>query len=273
MNYVKRSEWGAKRPNSRPTRTSGIRGLSIHTENTDADLDTDECECAAAVRDAQTSHVSGGTYDIKHNWLVCPHGTIFEGRGWKVRNAGNDTMRGKDRYHTVAYLGDLTYEGKLGLKSVIDTSNKRFGKDVECKSDLDELCEWVEAGAPEPEKPEPTPEPEPEPESDPLDDPANDGDEELELEKFEDEGGVAHSFTAQETVSFRYKKVVQDGDAGYAVTEWQEKLHFWDDKAPEPNGFFGDETDHWTRKFQEEVGLEVDGVVGPETREMMTKEF
>lgn len=63
---------------------------------------------------------------------------------------------------------------------------------------------------------------------------------------------------------------MQGGD----VLDWQNDLKRWDDAAlPQwgADGDFGDESDEWTRKFQQAVGISVDGVVGSNTREAMEK--
>jgi peptidoglycan hydrolase-like protein with peptidoglycan-binding domain len=59
---------------------------------------------------------------------------------------------------------------------------------------------------------------------------------------------------------------VRQGDSGDAVraaqTQWRFLTH---------DGIFGPETDNAVRLFQESVGLEVDGVVGPKTWQAMGK--
>lgn len=63
---------------------------------------------------------------------------------------------------------------------------------------------------------------------------------------------------------------IQGGD----VLDWQNDLKSWNaDSLPQygADGDFGQETEDWTKNFQKAVGISVDGVVGPNTREAMDK--
>jgi peptidoglycan hydrolase-like protein with peptidoglycan-binding domain len=71
------------------------------------------------------------------------------------------------------------------------------------------------------------------------------------------------------------EKVLQRGDKGSAVRKIQQALIFLDFPVPKvgANGIFGGETVLAVRSYQEARGLNVDGVVGPETIESLDLEF
>jgi peptidoglycan hydrolase-like protein with peptidoglycan-binding domain len=63
---------------------------------------------------------------------------------------------------------------------------------------------------------------------------------------------------------------VQRGSTGDAVKGVQEVMKFHDQSAGEGppihvDGIFGPQTDDWVRGFQNAVGIDVDGIVGPIT--------
>lgn len=68
--------------------------------------------------------------------------------------------------------------------------------------------------------------------------------------------------------------LLQFGDAGDAVEDWQAELRRWEPRAlPQfgADGTFGGETRYWTRAFQRYARIQVDGIVGGETREAMAR--
>lgn len=71
------------------------------------------------------------------------------------------------------------------------------------------------------------------------------------------------------------ERVLQRGDKGSAVRKIQQALIFLDFPVPKvgANGIFGDETVLAVKSYQEARGLNVDGVVGPETIESLDLEF
>lgn len=69
------------------------------------------------------------------------------------------------------------------------------------------------------------------------------------------------------------RSVLQFGDRGDKVREWQQSLLRWNGRAlPQfgADGGFGGETRFWTRTFQKAAGITVDGIVGPNTRKAMS---
>lgn len=62
-------------------------------------------KCPALVRGIQNFHMDGrGWSDIAYNFVVCPHGDIFEGRGYNVRNGANGTNHGNATSHAIMWL-------------------------------------------------------------------------------------------------------------------------------------------------------------------------
>jgi hypothetical protein len=74
---------------------------------------------------------------------------------------------------------------------------------------------------------------------------------------------------------YNNERVLRRGDSGPAVEKIQQALIFLGFPVPNvgANGIFGNETDLAVRSYQEARGLEVDGVVGPETIGSLDEEF
>lgn len=74
---------------------------------------------------------------------------------------------------------------------------------------------------------------------------------------------------------FDNERVLRRGDSGPAIEKIQRALIFLGFPVPNvgANGIFGDETGVAVRSYQEARGLEVDGVVGPETIGSLDEEF
>jgi peptidoglycan hydrolase-like protein with peptidoglycan-binding domain len=74
---------------------------------------------------------------------------------------------------------------------------------------------------------------------------------------------------------YNNERVLQRGDSGSAVKKVQEALIILGIPVPRvgASGVFGDETDLAVRSYQEARGLEVDGVIGPETIGSLDAEF
>jgi hypothetical protein len=108
-NYVRRSDWGAKRPSSKPTilLASRVDAIVYHYTAAGADEQADHKNCAARVRGVQAFHQNvRGWSDIAYSFLTCKHGYIFEGRGLENKSAAT----GVHNSHTLAvcFLGDDT---------------------------------------------------------------------------------------------------------------------------------------------------------------------
>lgn len=131
QNLVTRREWGAAPargvPRLAPER---VAFLVLHYSAMDADERPRHAECAARVRAIQRYHQTsdqlapGGAADIAYNWLVCRHGYVFVGRGWRRRSAA--TGPANDCSVAVCFLGndsaardDVTSAGRRAIRDVL----------------------------------------------------------------------------------------------------------------------------------------------------------
>ena len=124
-NLVTRKAWGARPPRDTTyLDPREVKYLVVHYTASNADEQADHANCAARVRGVQNYHMdANGWSDIAYNWVVCKHGYIFRGRGWKVRSAATGPANG----YTVAvcFLGDdtqnsddVTAAGRAGIQEV-----------------------------------------------------------------------------------------------------------------------------------------------------------
>lgn len=163
MKYVSRAGWGARKPRSRLL-MSRSNGLGGHY-NGPAILLPAGCgsACHAAVRATQRFHMDGrGWADIAYNWLICPHGTIFEGRGWGVRSAANGTNAGNSwGFAVMVLIGQgqpFPDAAKRAFNEVRLEHQRRYGttglrdhssfKATECAGNP--IRAWIAMGAPVP---------------------------------------------------------------------------------------------------------------------------
>ncbi|GHB43574.1 hypothetical protein GCM10010397_12500 [Streptomyces spinoverrucosus] len=139
---------------------SGHMGVFLHYlgAGSTGNLLTEE-DCREAVAEVYVKHKTGGEFegDIAYNYLVCPHGHIYEGRG-KERGEGNaagyieDVGRNEGFYSIVGMIRsqDVASEAMLrGIRGLIDhlrhTAERKtgnmilphsFGYDTECPGNL-----------------------------------------------------------------------------------------------------------------------------------------
>ena len=96
----------------------------------DADERNRHSECAARVRGIQRYHMTsdqltpGGASDIGYSWLVCKHGYVFKGRGFRVMPAA--TGGANSFTQAVCFLGndsagrdDVTQKGRQAIREVL----------------------------------------------------------------------------------------------------------------------------------------------------------
>ncbi|MGH3441990.1 MAG: hypothetical protein ACRDUY_08085 [Nitriliruptorales bacterium] len=111
MRRVSRAEWGAKPPRH-VTRLRRSRSLTVHYFGPHLHIPS-HSHCANVVWGIQDFHMrpppegGRGWADIAYSFLACPHGYIFEGRGWGRRTAANGTNEGNSDGHAVmAMIGE-----------------------------------------------------------------------------------------------------------------------------------------------------------------------
>lgn len=129
---VLRSQWRARRPTEIiPISARAVRFLVVHYSAVNADEQRLHRNCAGRVRGIQRFHMEsdqlapGGASDIGYNWLVCRHGYVFQGRGWRRRPAA--TGAANDFTLAVCFLGDdtkgrrdVTPEARKAFRSILD---------------------------------------------------------------------------------------------------------------------------------------------------------
>jgi hypothetical protein len=102
---ITREQWSAARPTYAGNKISANPlGVVIHWEGPKLGVYShDKC----AVRGIQAFHQRDrGWSDIAYNFVVCPHGTVFEGRGLYVGSGANGTDRhNRDYYAICAMVG------------------------------------------------------------------------------------------------------------------------------------------------------------------------
>ncbi|MFE2346138.1 peptidoglycan recognition protein family protein [Kitasatospora cineracea] len=255
MQLITRDQWGARPPKSSFTSISGTQGVKIHYEGTSVPIslaDSDQHgRCAARMRDLQASHQANEQekyIDIAYSAVVCPHGSVFEGRGPGRLQAANGPGLNSAHYSVCAMLGDegLTEPTAAqlgGLRDAIEWLRAAGGAGGEIKGHRDgyatscpgePLYRWVQAGAPRPGGSSPAPAPVSPP-------PA---------------AGGAPAWPG------RY---LRNGSSGSDVRTWQQRMaqRGW---VISVDGAFGPQSERVARAFQAEKRLQpVDGVVGPVT--------
>lgn len=167
MRLVTRNQWGARNPKARseftPTRptTGHWNGPIIRVRG---NIQWDHSFCAPLVRGVQNFHMdTRGWADIAYNWVTCPHGYVFEGRGLKYQNGANGTTTGNKTSPANCYLGGegnpFTQEAKIAFhkltKYVADNSSAPQGamghrdhKATQCPGN--EIYNWIKLGMPVP---------------------------------------------------------------------------------------------------------------------------
>ena len=84
-----RASWGANPPTCSPSYCNTTHIAMHHTASASEYASTSWSQCASNVKATQVYHmVTRGWCDMGYNYLICPHGDIFEGRG------GGDDVRG-----------------------------------------------------------------------------------------------------------------------------------------------------------------------------------
>lgn len=168
MTIVRRAEWGAKPSRYALTRITSTRGVKVHYEGAATPDLSDHSSCVSHMRALQASHLANTSEnysDIAYNYVVCPHGYAFEGRGagYKTGANGNGTLNA-NHYAVCGMVGTAgqthpTDAMKNGILEAIRELRERGGAGSEIKGHKDgyatscpgpDLYAWVQAGAPAP---------------------------------------------------------------------------------------------------------------------------
>ncbi|MEV5977479.1 peptidoglycan-binding protein [Streptomyces sp. NPDC052114] len=181
MKLVTRSQWGARAyrtPGGATPYGRARRGVKLHYLGT-AYSDRTHDRCDDYVRQLQAQHMDGnGWSDIGYSFVVCTHGSVYEGRGLKRRNSANGNTSLNEQDYAVCLL-----VGSSGLKTPTDAQlegardaidycraegpagtwlgGHRDGYATSCPGDT--VYAWAKEGAPRPGGGSPAPAPEFEP--------------------------------------------------------------------------------------------------------------
>ena len=165
MTIVSRVAWGARKPKSRSTGALSAKSTGHWngpTVTIGGKTEWDHSRCPSLVRGIQNFHMDGrGWADIAYNFVVCPHGTIFEGRGLNVRNGANGTNKGNMTSHAIMWLSGernpFTESEKRGFKECSRYIDEKTAAPAECIGHRDhkatacpgnERYNWIHAGMP-----------------------------------------------------------------------------------------------------------------------------
>lgn len=173
MKLVTRSNWGARPSRYDLVYIASTGGVKVHYEGTYVPKSLAAADahssCAGRMRDLQASHLANRQEDysdIAYNAVVCPHGSVFEGRGphRKTGANGNQALNKAD-YAVCAMLGNsgLVAPPDAMLDGLVDAINwlrnsgsagkriggHRDGYATACPGDR--LYAWVQDGAHRPD--------------------------------------------------------------------------------------------------------------------------
>lgn len=172
MDFVTRAQRGAPEPKGEFKYIAGTQGVKIHYEGTAVPADLagagQHHRCAARVNAIERSHLANtaeGYISIAYSAMVCPHGTVYEGRGAHAKcGANGNSALNTNHYAVCAMLGDsgLTEPTEAMLNGLVDAiewlrrdggagpeiRGHRDGYATSCPGEP--LYAWVRAGAPRP---------------------------------------------------------------------------------------------------------------------------
>lgn len=135
MRLVTRAEWGARPP--RAINRGAMKAKpTLHwngpTVTVSGSTTWDHRYCASLVRGVQNYHMDAkGWNDIAYNFVGCPHGYTFEGRGINVWNGANGTTSGnRSSIALMSLSGELNpfpMSEKVGIKEGFTFISARAG--------------------------------------------------------------------------------------------------------------------------------------------------
>ncbi|MEV4094410.1 peptidoglycan recognition protein family protein [Streptosporangium saharense] len=167
MSMLSRRDWGARPPKDAYTTLNHTKGVKIHYtgDHVDPALAREHAKCVATVKAIQDHHMDGnGWIDIGYSLVVCPHRTIFQGRGAGHLPAANGAGLNSDHYAILGLVGTsgLTQPPDdllLGILDAIDYLREHGGAGKEIKGHRDgystdcpgeALYTWITSGTPRP---------------------------------------------------------------------------------------------------------------------------
>jgi hypothetical protein len=233
--WESRATVGLRAPRSRPRFPGPLRGMTAHWNGPALALaGRPHSECQARWRGIQKYHMETlGWEDIAYTFAVCHHAVAMEGRGAGVRTAANGTKLGNDGWLACFFMvGGSEVPSAAMLSTAEWAATTRFGTSTwnRHKDHKATTC----AGT---------------------------------VDRYVSGGRLQLTSSGGSSVD-----LLRKGDRGTAVREWQLDLRRWTPHALPRfgvDGDFGEETETWTRRFQQAVKIADDGIVGPQTRNAM----
>ncbi len=170
MQLVTRAQWGAHPSRYDLVYIASTKGVKVHYEGTPVptSLVDHHDQCDDRMRAIQASHLANTKEDysdIAYNFVVCPHGYVYEGRGLHKKTAANGNQPLNIAHYAVCgMVGSEGYthptDAQLdGIRDAIDYLQHDGGAGQEIKGHRDgyatecpgaPLYTWVVAGAPRP---------------------------------------------------------------------------------------------------------------------------
>lgn len=123
---VNRTLWKARSPlGSLDSMPLGVRGIKCHYTGgrVDPDILSDHALCLKTIRQIQNHHMDGNRWmDIGYSFCVCPHRKVMVGRGLRNLPAANGSGLNSDHYAVLALVGSsgLTKPNDLMLHGLVD---------------------------------------------------------------------------------------------------------------------------------------------------------
>lgn len=221
--------WSASSPADYANPT---KGLVIHYNGPATNLKS-HADCVAYWKGVRTQHVgSNGWADIGYSFGISVEGGIFEGRGLNRYQAAQGTSHGNANYYSVSLMiGGNERPTQAQIEAVRRLRSWLMSRGV--SGTVLGHRDFVATSCP---------------------------------------GSILYGMVRDGTFtgspSGGYEPLLRRGDSGPAVREWQEDLLSVGVPLPRygADGAFGAETEQATKSFQSWRGIDVDGIVGPQTR-------
>lgn len=176
MQLITRAQWGARPRGAGSITPFTPRGVTIHWEGAGWAWPWAHSTCDDKVRQIQAYHMDVREWsDIAYNFLACPHGYVFEGRGLNRRSSANGTWDANTWWYAVQCMwgsksGSAPQALLVAGRDAIDYCRSEGGAGTELRGHRDmqstdcpgdQLYAWAHQGAPRPViAPPPPPPPE-----------------------------------------------------------------------------------------------------------------
>lgn len=126
MHLILRGSWRALPPRSR-TRYVDVDGFTLHYSGMLSDARASHEHCGFVMRAFQRAHMAPGGLgapeggaDIAYNFVGCPHGHVFEGRGWRFQTGANGSREANRHFLAYCVMGG----DRAGRQDVTDDARE-----------------------------------------------------------------------------------------------------------------------------------------------------